>query len=137
MGEGGGPKSWEEGGKNAEEAKRKLLREGMLLSSVRSNYVPLFFGACFTVDFPFLVMEYAPSCSLSEVVEAAGVGVAGMRGKKSKGEMEGLFGCVEMVGGWENRWQVLVDVVVGLSVLHRFVWGGGFFFFFFFSYFSS
>ena len=109
------------GGKWGEEVKKQLLQEALLLASMTSMYVPLFFGACFSISCPFLVMEYAPSFSLASILEANLVGVAGMRGKKRKDEMESLFGCVQMVQPWENRWQLLVDTVVGLSVLHRLV----------------
>ena len=38
--------------------KEKLIQEAQVLSSIRSNYVPIFFGICGTVDFPFLVFYF-------------------------------------------------------------------------------
>ena len=111
-----------------EKEKKKLLFEAMLLSKLRSTHVPVFFGGCFAVPFPFIAMEYVPSFSLESVLRD-GRKMAGSKIKRGKEEEE-LLGCFEMLSPWENRWQLLIDVVVGLSVLHRF-----FFLFFFFSFF--
>ena len=39
-------------------------------------------------------------------------------GGEGERDEEALGGCVQMLSDWEMKWQVLVDVVVGLSVLH-------------------
>eukprot|EP00008_Paramoeba_atlantica_P008087 CAMPEP_0201501230 /NCGR_PEP_ID=MMETSP0151_2-20130828/83478_1 /ASSEMBLY_ACC=CAM_ASM_000257 /TAXON_ID=200890 /ORGANISM="Paramoeba atlantica, Strain 621/1 / CCAP 1560/9" /LENGTH=1437 /DNA_ID=CAMNT_0047894721 /DNA_START=71 /DNA_END=4384 /DNA_ORIENTATION=- len=100
-----------------EKEKKKLLFEAMLLSKLRSTHVPVFFGGCFAVPFPFIAMEYVPSFSLESVLRD-GRKMAGSKIKRGKEEEE-LLGCFEMLSPWENRWQLLIDVVVGLSVLHR------------------
>ena len=64
-------------------------------------------------------MEYVPSFSLKRILEFSEEGGRGGRGRMGeKEEEEALAGCVQMLGDWEMKWQVLVDVVVGLSVLH-------------------
>ena len=108
------------GGEKGEEVIKRLVDEAVLLSNIRSNYVPLFFGACFSCTSPFFLMEYVPGYSLYTILEGKGG-----RGKGGK-EGEEVGECVEGLEFWGNRWQVLADILVGLSVLHRF-----FFFFLF------
>lgn len=101
-------------------AKKRLLREAAILSHVRSNFIPIFFGACLSVSHPFIAMEYVPSFSLFEILAQAAAHPAENRSpNKPKKVEEELQSVVQLMTSWETRWQMLTDIVVGLSVLHR------------------
>ena len=93
----------------SKQAVESVLHEAQVLSQLRSFYLPMFFGLCLTVPHPFLVLEYIPGISLRDLTTSSGL----------EGEASMIFKSVkDLLQSWELRWQLVADIVVGLSVLH-------------------